>query len=113
MPTIVPIDNRHETTDTTSGQVFSDVPQWAKEFAAVETHEREHVRRLISTSYGLLSHAYRVQQLYAAIPRHKALVSARLQQALETHIPTDELRTLESSLAGWTVDGELPGTPKQ
>lgn len=141
---------RDHGPNPTSSQVFSDVPQWAKEFAAVEAHEREHVRRLISTSYGLLCHAYRAQQLFAArelisqvsinhqklvfpfklaydpegigtgiaTPSHKALVTARLQQALETHIPTEELRTLEFSLAGWTVDGveyqsvELPGAPR-
>jgi hypothetical protein len=47
----------------TSGGVFKDVPQWAKAFAAVEAHEREHVRRVLSTTWGIFCHALRSQQL--------------------------------------------------
>jgi hypothetical protein len=124
---------RHPDPTATSGQVFGSVPQWAKEFSAVEAHERDHVRRLISTSFGLLCHAFRTQQLVAArdlvveaahepgglrLPfnlldqktslgtsAHQALTAARLQMALENRLNMADFRAAEPALAGWTVDG--------
>jgi hypothetical protein len=117
----------------TSGQVFEQVPQWAKEFSGLEAHERDHTRRLLSTSYGLLGHAFRNQELLATrdltiesaqspngltLPfdiaakaggdnpsKHalRAIISSRLRIALEHQIALDDFRAVEPALAGWTV----------
>ena len=124
---------RNSDPALTSGQVFEKVPQWAKDFSSLEAHERDHTRRLLSTSYGLLCHALRNQDLLATrdlivesaqtpnrltLPfnsvakaggdnpsKHalRAIISSRLRRALEHHISLDDFRAVEPALAGWTA----------
>jgi hypothetical protein len=126
---------RNPDPAATSGLVFKEVPSWAKEFSGLEAHERDHVRRLLATSYGLLCHAFRAQQLTAArdlvaeaarlpdglklplslspqavasgtaAPAQRALIADRLRLALEHHISIAEFRAAEPALAGWTAGG--------
>lgn len=126
---------RNQDPTASSGQVFRDVPSWAKEFAGLEAHERDHVRRLLGTSFGLLCHALRSQQLTALrsliadsveagaglrlplnLPPQTAPVgaattsqqlyfAAALQTALETHIDIAKFHAAEPALAGWVSDG--------
>jgi hypothetical protein len=121
---------RNSNPSATSGEIFGSVPESAKLFSAVEAHERDHVRRLLSTSFGLLCHALRSQQLVAArelvteaalrpggltLPFElvtdqsntslRALTAARLQRAFEDRLRIDHFRDAERALAGWTVNG--------
>lgn len=118
--------SRAADPEAVSGTIFNEVPQWAKDFAAVEAHEREHVRRIASTTHGILTHALRSQLLSktrdlvvkqyserkalnypllseASVEDRFAINSTRtLQQALETYVPTDSLEHAERLIAGWT-----------
>ena len=126
---------RNTDPSAPSGQIFAEVPRWAKEFNALEAHERDHVRRLVATSFGLLGHALRAQQLTAArdlvieaarrpdglrlplgpapwpapagpaAPANRAAIAGRLRAALEHHIGLGDFRAAEPALAGWTAEG--------